>query len=65
MEQFIRDNFRIVEWKNMDGSILEGFEYQDKNGFTCVTKLDFFIDNLEQFVDIIEHWEEQGYNVPE
>lgn len=65
MEQFIRNNFKIVEWKSEDGSISEGFEYIAPNGNKRITELKTFLDNTEKFQSIIDYWKSEGMNVPQ
>lgn len=65
MEDFIRENFDIVDYEKDDGSIVEGFKYKTKDNNWAVTDLNYFLDNIEQYNDLIEHWEDEGMNVPD
>jgi hypothetical protein len=65
MEQWIKDNFEIVDWKNEDGTNEEAFAYIAPNGNKRITKLNFFLNNQEQFQDLIDYWISQGYEVPQ
>ena len=65
MYDFLRDNFKMVTTQTSEGENKPAFEYVNREGKICITDLEFFLNNSDLYIPLIDFWEEQGLKPPQ